>query len=201
MVGFCACQLDGATCCADPVPTAADAVLAAICCDQSTVSWHVGSDIRVTTRLKTRLNARLWRMFVPASGNNFASDSRWCAARTGRRLARCTTSITLLAAVCSAESDPDARSTTCTAPGTVPLTLLAERREREAFKVLRSVIGSGIPAGPVLKFWGVLQQLQKSTGVPSSEESATQLAAEKQWEDLVQGIKQLEARRKTLEAA
>jgi phosphoenolpyruvate-protein kinase (PTS system EI component) len=70
-----------------------------------------------------------------------------------------------------------------------------------SFKVLRSVIGSGIPAGPVLKFWGVLQQLQKSTGVPSSEESATQLAAEKQWEDLVQGIKQLEARRKTLEAA
>lgn len=70
-----------------------------------------------------------------------------------------------------------------------------------SFKVLHSVIGSDIPAGPVLKFWGVLQQLQKTTGRPSSKESAAQLAVEKQWEDLVQGIEQLEARRKALEAA
>ena len=70
-----------------------------------------------------------------------------------------------------------------------------------SFKVLHSVIGSDIPAGPVLKFWGALQQLQTSTGLPSCEDSAIQLAAEKQWEELEQGIERLEARRTALKSA
>ena len=70
-----------------------------------------------------------------------------------------------------------------------------------SFKVLHGVIGSDIPAGPVLKLWGVLQQLQADMGHPCSKESAAQLAAENQWEELEQGREQLEARSKALKIA
>jgi serine/threonine protein phosphatase PrpC/ankyrin repeat protein len=70
-----------------------------------------------------------------------------------------------------------------------------------SFRVLHSVIGSDIEAGPVLRLWGALQRIQIESGLASSEESASKLASEQRWQALEDGVEKLVHRRSMLKAA
>ena len=63
-----------------------------------------------------------------------------------------------------------------------------------SFKVLHGVIGRDVPAGPILKLWSGLQQLQLESGVASGEQSAGAMAKKKKWKILENGVEQLVAR-------